>query len=641
VTQVVAKFGGLDVQVTADMARTPGVVPDVGQVVWRAGTTQPSNPIADLVFYYNGAEVTRWHDCILDDPKERRGTYRDMVYRVKDRRWAWQDAVIESGEYNVRDEFGEDIIEVTKKTPRELAAIALDALGEATYDVSVLPTDEVKMPHTKFRYTLAAEFLQKLCGLMGCSVHLLPDNTIQVIQDGVGSIPDDTNLEETPAIGLLIDPAPDNVKVIAEDTLFDSWLLLEAVAPDMNGTVKPIEMLSYRPTNGWYAASPKDLSGEAVAVKATFPGWNDDDKERAVDLTTRHIHKTYRVIGYSPGMTEPGGTDFIGFTIGKENATGLYHVVDIETNTFLDAGHATRILAEDARRTNGNEKLVIAPPGHTVFDTRQVTPLEDKRLLFGFGPTGQLERSKAEISGNFTPYFMGINSKRMIRYGGVTNLNAHRLYREGFSIDVEKGYVTLQQPAVKQVVDDGEPSEDDKFTTEHPLLYLRTGFRMRQELYGVPYHRGWTEPTGNTMGLPDAIVHRPDLQQQVIVTYTDDYVDLSVTGAPQQNTTTIDETLEKTADEFMKRYKNLDAPYQKKYTPIRNIATNGKVKQVQFSCGVGRIGRTIASIGAEHDRAQPTGKQKLLREVQAKAAETEMKKFVPTVISPIAEVTVS
>lgn len=602
-----AFFAGIEVQVAASMTRSPGVVPDVGSLTWRAGTTQPGM-FGNLVFKNGDTTVVTFYDCILDDPRSTYGGTRDFTYQVKDRRWRWQWPTI-FGEYNIRDE-ANNLIAGREKNPRELATLLLDALGETGYDVSVLPTDAELAPYVAWHYAKAAEALQALCDYMGCEVHLLNNNTVKIVTAGSGTAPNNTGLELPVETGIVVNPAPDNVTAYAGDTLFDDWLLLEACGMEIDGTVKALPLLSYMPSGGWTGWDPDDVTGQEI-YESLPGGMAEREKQATVEVALQSVFRMFRVVGFSAGKTKPPGMPN-DYEIPEEysrtqGAADNVQIFDPKTfNVATTNTSQTFDSADDAfewlQTNEGNiesDDVIIGRESHELFDGRLVLPLEPTRLLTSKNMFGQDERRPAELWGAFE------TEKDDTPYRNVP-ISLIRPWLYGFSINTQKGYVFTSRPCFFI-------NSDNK--TVPPLLYLRTGFRWREEPHGSRYHRNYTLATGNSLGTANGVVPRTDVQVIAIRAYTDEFKPNNggIASTTVTNTTAVDTALQKAATEFIKTFQAYIAPERKQYTPLRAIDTNGKVQQVQYMTGSGTFGRTIAAIGYQSDFGQPTSAQKLQR----------------------------
>lgn len=291
----------------------------------------------DLVLWYAGARIV-FRDCKVDSASFER-TAQGLIWRVSlwDRRWKWKDdngCGQISGQYNIwRDDFTlrsgeEDELQSggktinTEKTPRELAELCLNAMGEYKFDVSALP--EEPRPPVDWDYANPARALDELCGELGCRVTIrLSDNAVVIVRVGQGRmLPGSPLLDDS----LTIDPPeiPDKIAIVCGPSEYQVDFFLEAVGLDY-GTVKdgpgvtlsenilkPIDKLSYRPANGWSEADmpyfmsvgtgniagsgPEDVTGlRAMAQKSVFkyyrirfpvgiPGYEGDEGDELIRI---------------------------------------------------------------------------------------------------------------------------------------------------------------------------------------------------------------------------------------------------------------------------------------------------------------------------------------------------------------------
>ena len=182
----------------------------------------------------------------------------------------------------------------TERTPQELAALYLDAMGESGYDVSALPNDS--RPAVEHDFDNPAEALADLCDSLGCRVVLRLDNTVAIVQVGVGA--------DLPASLLLEDSAtpnppemPDNIAVVCGPSVYQVDFPLEAVGLDVatlaggesNETIQPIDELSYTPVGGWSVADlPYLLNVGTAAGEADVTGLRS--------LATKSVFRYYRIM---------------------------------------------------------------------------------------------------------------------------------------------------------------------------------------------------------------------------------------------------------------------------------------------------------------------------------------------------------
>jgi hypothetical protein len=639
-----AFFGGLEVQVSMSMTRSPGVAPDIGQIVFRQGSALPSSFIGDLVLTNGDTPVVTFAGCMLISPREQYDQNRNIVYKIADRRWRWKTPTL-NGEYNVRDD-ANLLIAGTEKNAQELALLALQALHAPTggsFDVSALPIDAQLAPHVIWKYESAAAILDRICSLFGCSVHLMNDNSVRIITDNTGSVPDNTGLMLPVESGLITNIAPDYVSAYAGDTLFDSWLVTEDIGLEIGGAVKPINMLSYAPAEGWTIGDPSHgyTSTLTTRLRGTMP---EEEIDKIASLANQTIYRMLRVVGFPkgqlffpgftleasvaaignlPGQGDPSkvyvianartviwtGTEYVGITAKNTHST-LWALIDPflianpNANPVINSG--TQSAMDAARKAAGQPHYVIIPPGVTAIDTKLMLPLMTTRIESGLDELGRRKRKPAEICGKFKEDDFRLRNR-------VTTKLA--VWKHGFRIDGTKGHVILNKPAY-QFETGIKPAE----------LYVRCAYGFRAKPYGTRYHRRFDKATGNNLNVANAVVNRSDVSEYRVQNYGSDYNDLSILDPVINNTAAIDAILDASATEFMKQYQNFPAPQKKTYTPFRAIDTSGVTHQVSYS-GVLEVGKTMVSIGGSFDPTQPPAKLKRLQEQQRERAEFALQDF--------------
>lgn len=247
-------FPGVESPIRISGAYSLGTSPSVFMLYMHPQDAQISE-IGDLIVQF-GSRVLRLRDCKADYSRPVYGTEgHEVEVPIFDRRWKWKFAEI-SGSYNRRvpQPDGSEVVNAQNlRTPQELAAMLLDAMGESGYDVSKLPND-VYPPVSWDRDPADAE-LEKLVGSLGCAI-APPDivtNRVRIVKLGDGpDLPDDIDLANAQ---LTFNSAerPDFVKVLCDETLVQARLRLEAVGLDTDDRVKPVDSLDYTPDNGWGA----------------------------------------------------------------------------------------------------------------------------------------------------------------------------------------------------------------------------------------------------------------------------------------------------------------------------------------------------------------------------------------------------
>jgi len=279
--QGLASFPGVQGVVGCTMNFCRGISPSVAML-----SIAPQDGMiaisGDLEFTFDDVTVT-FRDCKVDRNSlrwDRRGQVWELA--IFDRRWKWSMGAI-SGHYNLRNDDG-SIKDGTAKTPQQLAQFCLDAIGEQGADVGDLPVNP--RPEVTWDHEVPMEALARLCQSLGCIVVLQLDDKVAIRQAGQGAeLPEDGVLENSLTIDL--PEKPSALGIVCGPDVFQHDFSLEAVGQEADGTVKPINSLSYTPSGGWAIAFKE--SPDLTAVYDQF-GENDHN------LAQQTIYRWYRVI---------------------------------------------------------------------------------------------------------------------------------------------------------------------------------------------------------------------------------------------------------------------------------------------------------------------------------------------------------
>jgi hypothetical protein len=277
----------------------------------------------DLTFYY-GSNVIVLRDCKVDTLSFERNENGE-IWRlvILDRRWKWKFGKL-SGMYNVRKENGDikiagarntSLVYETEKSPQDLLKLCLEAANERRFDVSQVPNNT--RPFVEWDVDCPMQAANQLCDELGCRIMLTSDDRVRICKQGQGQqLPNGPILDDSGTI----DP-PNTVQkitVACGKVLYQADLPLEPVGYEMDGTLKPINELSYTPVGGWGSI---DLQ--------TFNGIKDQELR---ELAQSCIFKTYRVRTpvTIPNYGTVNGLDALGLT---NNQVVL--VSDYDTNGRL------------------------------------------------------------------------------------------------------------------------------------------------------------------------------------------------------------------------------------------------------------------------------------------------------------------
>lgn len=195
----------------------------------------------------DGVRSVQFTQCLLQHavPSTDGSGLSSQSCAVADRRWKWKYGQV-SGKYNVRKRG--QILEETKRTPRELAELCFEAMGERKYDISKMPNDI--LPFIEWDMETPDAALDQLCQLVNSHVCLRSDDTAAIYRDGEGN--DLPNIPSSSfSDGLDFGEKPGMCGVASAPFQWQVDLTLTPVGLDKDDIIKPIKDLSYMPKGGW------------------------------------------------------------------------------------------------------------------------------------------------------------------------------------------------------------------------------------------------------------------------------------------------------------------------------------------------------------------------------------------------------
>ncbi|MBL8825633.1 MAG: hypothetical protein JNM18_01520, partial [Planctomycetaceae bacterium] len=151
--------------------------------------------------------------------------------------------------FNASNVSGRDLVAGTERTPRQLCALCLNAMGERDYDLRLVP-DQLR-PTVNWNYANPARALAQLAEQLGCRVVLRTDDTVAIVQVGVGrDLPRDADVAD---VSMTFDPPelPAASVVVCGENLYQADLPLEAVGQDVDGSIRLLDELTYRAAFDW------------------------------------------------------------------------------------------------------------------------------------------------------------------------------------------------------------------------------------------------------------------------------------------------------------------------------------------------------------------------------------------------------
>jgi len=285
--QGLLSIDGIDSYASVSFTFNTGVAPSVCNVV--APIIDQKIPhVSDLTLQFDRTKIV-FPDCsVVSANYSRRQGGNLWNIQIFDRRWRWRFGEI-SGWYNTQLPNG-DIQDGREETPRELMTLLLKAMGEQQISVATVPNTE--RPEVAWESANPAAELQRLCDLLKCRVVLKLDDSVAVVPIGPGAeIPNNLPLIDT-ANPFRHAVRPDRIKLVGGPTLFQQALDLVPVGLDVDGTIKLIDKLSYKPAAGWTPASDILKFGQ---ITGTFVDPVDGKEKEKRSLAVQSVFRWYQV----------------------------------------------------------------------------------------------------------------------------------------------------------------------------------------------------------------------------------------------------------------------------------------------------------------------------------------------------------
>lgn len=242
-------FSGLKGLLQGRFCVTDGVQPALAELHIPPQDT-PLPAIGDLIVSYAGGGAIFPQCRITSFSFDVDDTGREVwIVRIADARWRWKYARI-SGEYNVRDDNGNPKAKQVADS-RKLAKLLFQALKVEKFDLGDLP--EGFYPEKHWAGDRADVELESLCAAQGCRV--VPLSGGKFIIKGAGRGARLPKSAETMSFSDAVNPPelPESIVFEGGPDIYQMDLELEAVGEELDGTVKLLDELSYRPKpeHGW------------------------------------------------------------------------------------------------------------------------------------------------------------------------------------------------------------------------------------------------------------------------------------------------------------------------------------------------------------------------------------------------------
>jgi hypothetical protein len=298
------RFGALTGVMSASYTLARGVSPSICSVTVPPSVQLDRRP--HTMVWSDGVRTLQFSNCLVVDVNVTQGQdgKQSLVVSIADRRWRWSLAQI-SGQYNVIT--GGRIIEGTRRSARQLAALCLDALGEEDYDLRQMPDDVY--PPVDWDVERVDSALDELCRSVGSHVVLRHDDRVAIYFEGRGmGLPALPSSSE--GVSYDFGAIPGHVAIVSAPMQWQLDFDLVPVGLDVDNKIKPIDALSYRPPRGWEYEDFPDCTNVDIRVRRLAretvwrwyrvipPGWEVRDLGRG---------RTFDEPGYRGLRFMPGG----------------------------------------------------------------------------------------------------------------------------------------------------------------------------------------------------------------------------------------------------------------------------------------------------------------------------------------------
>jgi hypothetical protein len=247
------RYGGAAGVLEGEYTLTTGVSPSI--LSFRCAAQDAALPEVADAFLSDGGNDLSLSDCRLSKVLPETGEQgKTWSVQLLDHRWRWRYGWV-TGRYNYGVPEGSLPKPGTeewnaRRSARALAALLLDAMGEGAHDVSGLP--DSAYPEVNWDYDNPARKLDDLAEKYGCLICFDPaSGLVSIWPEGFGqSLPVgmqalSRNETETPQL------RPREILAVCDKIELEHPLELEAVGLDVDGEIKPLDDLSYRPAGGW------------------------------------------------------------------------------------------------------------------------------------------------------------------------------------------------------------------------------------------------------------------------------------------------------------------------------------------------------------------------------------------------------
>lgn len=467
-----------------------------------------------------------------------------------DRRWKWQEAII-SGVYNRYLENGA-IWKRTEKTPREMLTILMKKLGEKKFDVSKAPNST--RPSVEWQNAKAFLEADALCAKLGCRlIHNLNDS-FSVMPIGEGRPIDARDGVKSYTTGLNLPCGPDGFDALFRPR-YEVDIRLKAMGIEEDGTLKPINDLSYKPTNGWSGEYPGEFSGVVDKM---------DGDRFYQELARRSVWKMWQVTL----VDKNGGPIKIPGFKGKPPKK-IEEILPIYAESVAEHSNL---------------------PGNDFYNYRRMP------FVWGYHVNGSL-KGQIAFETDANQY-----ARNAWRYE-PGEVNDSIIETIDFSIDSERGLFIFNEPIYAFDLDDPEAG----YRT--PELTARVSITIRDpETLGELWHVVHRDRKVEQRGIGSRAITIQDVT-------ADFWFDSN--NKEQSNKRLIEKAANHYMDQAEKEYQ-YERPHTVSFNDWRPIAMSGAILEVTYERGPGGCA-TTASYNDRHEWARPSYEETRLLALQRNA----------------------
>ncbi len=242
-------FSGIQGLLKGSFALTDDVQPSLA-TIYIPPQDNPLPAIGDFIVSYGGQQIL-FPQCRVQHVSFDQDDDGHVVWAltIADARWRWKYYRI-SGDYNLRDD-NDNPKGATNviKDSRDLATLLFKALKVDKFDLGDLPSGD--FPEKHWDYDRADVELSSLCSALGCRIVPQFGGSFKIVTSGVG--------DKLPKNALTLNfsdaanppELPESIVFVCGPDIYQHDFELEAVGKELDGTIKPIDELSYKPKDGW------------------------------------------------------------------------------------------------------------------------------------------------------------------------------------------------------------------------------------------------------------------------------------------------------------------------------------------------------------------------------------------------------